>query len=87
MRIYNRKHKTPSKYKAFELSGQQPVGRCAYLVVQVDNVSESEVRVSGNESTFRPLEDKGHDSQVVGTGNARVDIGLVIADMHKIKEI
>ena len=51
----------------------------ADLVVQVDNVSKSEVRVSGNKSTLRPLEDKGHDSQVVGTGNACVDIGVVIA--------
>ena len=59
----------------------------ADLVVQVDNVSKSEVRVSGNKSTLRPLEDKGHNSQVVGTGNACVDIELVIADMHKIKEI
>ena len=67
--------------------GQKPVGGGADLVVQVDNVSKSEVRVSGNKSTLRPLEDKGHDSQVVGTGNACVDIGLVIADMHKIKEI
>ena len=56
-------------------------------MVQVDNVSKSEVRVSGNKSTLRPLEDKGHDNQFVGTGNACVDIGIVIADMHKIKEI
>ena len=51
----------------------------ADLVVQVDNVSKSEVRVSGNKSTLRPLEDKGQDSQVVGTGNACVDNGVVIA--------
>ena len=68
-------------------SGQQPVGGGADLVVQVDNVSKSEVRVSGNKITLRPLEDKGHNSQVVGTGNACVNIELVIADMHKIKEI
>ena len=54
----------------------------ADLVVQVDNVSKSEVRVSGNKSTLRPLEDKGHDSQVVVTGDTCIDNGVVIADMH-----